>query len=578
MRLNKYIYALMSAAMMSAACNKEASQYGEHGYMTAKVSQDDDVVIVSTKAEVTADDPFKIDIYKGNTLVKTIDDHRTLMNSPLELGCDTYKVTAANRDAVPATFDSPRYYGESNVKILPQQITNAQITCSLADVLVATTFTSDFSESFTSYSLTVSNGEGELVWSSIENNLDNTGYFNVTGSLTWTLSLVTKDGRTLSLSDSYTEVKVKQKYLLNFKIEAVDPDTGALGPVRIILDDEITEREFDLYLDFTSAEAEVTSVNAWSYYANISGMFKGAEIPEGLKLQYKKLADENWIDFEGELTTNADANQFTALLTGLESGTDYVARAVTAKELGKKQISFTTEGAEILYNMSFDDWYQDGRTWMPSADASQYIWDSANPGSAPLLGKNPTTPTDYVAVSGTGKQAAQLTSQYVVIKFAAGNLFTGKFGSLEGTAGAKLDWGTPFHSRPLALKGYYDYSPVAIDYAQDPYNDMKGQMDICQLQIFLTDRTEMYHISTSNEEFVDINGSDIIAYGKLENNASTNGYQPFTINLEYRDTRRKPNMIVIVASASKYGDYFTGGNGSTLYLDEFSFVYDPAEL
>ena len=37
-------------------------------------------------------------------------------------------------------------------------------------------------------------------------------------------------------------------------------------------------------------------------------------------------------------------------------------------------------------------------------------------------------------------------------------------------------------------------------------------------------------------------------------------------------------MIVIVAAASKYGDFFTGGKGTVLYLDEFSFVYDPAEL
>ena len=47
---------------------------------------------------------------------------------------------------------------------------------------------------------------------------------------------------------------------------------------------------------------------------------------------------------------------------------------------------------------------------------------------------------------------------------------------------------------------------------------------------------------------------------------------------EYRDRTRTPKYIVIVAAASKYGDYFTGGVGSTLYLDEFSFVYDPAEL
>ena len=84
---------------------------------------------------------------------------------------------------------------------------------------------------------------------------------------------------------------------------------------------------------------------------------------------------------------------------------------------------------------------------------------------------------------------------------------------------------------------------------------------------------------------MDVNGSDIIAYGKVESGIATstkdglvNGYEPFTIKLEYRSKTRKPTQIVIVGAASKYGDYFTGGKGSVLYLDEFSFVYDPAEL
>ena len=41
---------------------------------------------------------------------------------------------------------------------------------------------------------------------------------------------------------------------------------------------------------------------------------------------------------------------------------------------------------------------------------------------------------------------------------------------------------------------------------------------------------------------------------------------------------RTPKYIVLVAAASKYGDYFSGGVGRVLYVDEFSLVYDPAEL
>ena len=48
----------------------------------------------------------------------------------------------------------------------------------------------------------------------------------------------------------------------------------------------------------------------------------------------------------------------------------------------------------------------------------------------------------------------------------------------------------------------------------------------------------------------------------------------FNIPVEYRYTNRKPTAIIIVASSSKYGDYFSGGTGSTMWLDDFELVYE----
>ncbi|MDE7471164.1 MAG: PCMD domain-containing protein, partial [Paramuribaculum sp.] len=44
--------------------------------------------------------------------------------------------------------------------------------------------------------------------------------------------------------------------------------------------------------------------------------------------------------------------------------------------------------------------------------------------------------------------------------------------------------------------------------------------------------------------------------------------------LDYRSTSRVPNYIMIVASASKYGDFFTGGAGSTLLVKKLELIYD----
>ena len=53
----------------------------------------------------------------------------------------------------------------------------------------------------------------------------------------------------------------------------------------------------------------------------------------------------------------------------------------------------------------------------------------------------------------------------------------------------------------------------------------------------------------------------------------TNGWEEFAIDLVYRDLNRKPKYIIVVASASKYGDYFTGGSNSTLLIDDFELIY-----
>ena len=71
-----------------------------------------------------------------------------------------------------------------------------------------------------------------------------------------------------------------------------------------------------------------------------------------------------------------------------------------------------------------------------------------------------------------------------------------------------------------------------------------------------------------------INDEHVIAYGTIESAKTIANWQDFEINLEYRATNRKPKYILIVASASKYGDYFTGGEGAVMCVDDFELLYD----
>ena len=310
----------------------------------------------------------------------------------------------------------------------------------------------------------------------------------------------------------------------------------------------------------------IESCNAWSSHADFKGVFGGAGEPY---FQYRKSGEEAWTDLK-EVTVSGTS--VTASATGLEPGTQYDVRLVDGTS--SVEDVFTTEEALQLHNLSFDAWWQDGKVWYPDESASYQIWDSANPGSGGF-GIIPTTPeSSDVAVSGEGKNAARLESKKALIVLAAGNIYTGKFGATSGL-GASLDWGVPFTSRPLALKGYYKYQPKTIDMAKDPYTGLKGQSDTCQIMIFLTDWDQPFTVNTNTGTFVDLdNDPSIIAFGKLEDSRSMSGYEQFEIELDYRDTVRKPKYIVITACSSKYGDYFTGGVGSTLLVDEFELLYE----
>jgi len=328
-------------------------------------------------------------------------------------------------------------------------------------------------------------------------------------------------------------------------------------------------------------DAEAVSATPWARFAILKARWFTSERPSGLGFQYRKASSSTWYATTGTISYNASAKTFTTELYGLDPDTEYVFRAVSTKDKETKEIHFTTESAETVDNLSFDNWYKDGSCWYPNAEGATKVWDSANPGTS-SLGVVPTVPEESdVAVAGAGKKAARLESMKVTVvvitKFAAGNIYTGSFDKVSGV-GAELDWGVPFTSRPLALQGYYKYQPKAIDMAESPYTGKKGEMDNCSIKIYLVDWEHQFHINTAKQVFFSDDDPSIIGLGDFTTNETSNGYVHFTLPIQYRTLTKKPTHIVIVGAASRLGDYFTGGVGSRLYLDEFSLVYDPASL
>ncbi len=344
--------------------------------------------------------------------------------------------------------------------------------------------------------------------------------------------------------------------------------------VKVSFSHFIVDEEWTLYVFQTDATVSTSSVDAWTHVAwlygeGLEGADNGFEIREATEQEWTQV-DKSYLIVDG--------GSFSARVPHLKAETSYVFRAYSDDEYGAS-LSFTTEAAVELTDGTFDEWHLSGKVWNPWAAGAQSYWDTGNRG-ATTVGDSNTVPTDYVWPGKASGQAAHLNSRFVGVgtlgKFAAGNLFFGEYVETDVTNGI-LDFGRPFTARPTRLKGYYQYSNGIIDYLGDnEFPNLQDKPDSCFIYVALGDWTEPVRIRTrpSERKLFEKDDPHIIAYAEFISGVPTSSYQLLDLELEYRSTSRKPTYLVIVCTASKYGDYFVGSSASELFLDEFSLEYD----
>lgn len=302
--------------------------------------------------------------------------------------------------------------------------------------------------------------------------------------------------------------------------------------------------------------------------ADISGSVQSGKTPV---LEIKKKNDSSWTTVS-QSDVNVSGTSFSATVSQLSPNTQYdIKVSVDGKEMSSA--SFDTTPATPLENGSLDNWHNVDKLWNPWEEGGQSFWDTGNKGATTISDSN-SIPTDETC-NGSGK-AASLESKYLVLKFAAGNLFTGSYVKTVGTNGV-LSFGRPFSAFPSKLRFNYKYTSNTIDkVGDDAFQYLKGRPDSCHIYIALTDWDEPLEIRTrpAERQLFDKNDSKVIAYGEYIQGSTTSSYQQKDIILNYKYNNRTPKYIVVVASASKYGDYFTGGVGSKLWLDNLELIYE----
>ena len=360
------------------------------------------------------------------------------------------------------------------------------------------------------------------------------------------------------------------------------------GDVRVSVTAHGRSEEWSLFVEQTETVVEMVSVDAWTAVVWLRAIGV-ADLDNGFS--YRRKGDAVWTDVIGSPVT-AGGGAFSACVEGLTPLTEYECYAYSgANRTGI--YTFTTEqalqmpnsGFETFSNAESSKYYSFYDPASPVAEDRTKWWCSGNKGST-TVGASYTITDPDPQEKMEGDCSVKLESKYVIIKFAAGNIFTGEFSRVIGTSGGVVNFGRPFTLRPRKLLLWLKYVNVPIDrFNGSPDNDpvSEGDMDRCQVFVALGDWDYRTYGGTPDSP-VQVNTTDrgtffrsdseaVIGYGAYVSDKATDGWVRVEIPIRYTSTSRRPTHIIVSCASSMLGDYFTGGTGSTLWIDGMELEY-----
>lgn len=606
MKALKYALAAAAAAAMSlASCQDDAPRGGEgrvkicprfSASLTVESRADESALEDLSESMIiwVSNEKGVVRQYTG---ASTLPEEMTLL-------AGSYLVEAWAGDSVSASWDKRWFKGQTRFDIEGDKSTQVDLQCKIANVAVSVEYADDVDAVLEDFTLQVGHARGSLTFDA--EHAGQKGYFMMPSrdpNLAWTLTGTKKsDGTTLYTRTA--EIKNAQpghEYV--FKISCDNNgDQQEMGGafLDIVIVDNVIEKDFYVEVPVNADPVVINAVdrndpqalshNQATLSATVEDATAVGDNPEGT-FYYAPSASraDEWMT----APATYDNGKFSAHITGLAPGTKYqyylkITSASLEHPLVTNTITFTTEAATQLPNSSFEDWQDASAPYLIYGEGQQMFWDSGNHGSATMR-KNVTVPDGSIFHSG--ERSIKLASQFVGVgslgKFAAGNVFVGKYLKTDGTDGI-LGFGRPFTGRPTALRVWVKYKPVAISHTQDEAPDeykQEGAIDKGAIFLALWDSyTEEYEgerfpiviqTKAANRHLFDPQSEHIVAYGSVDlDETAGDGLVELVIPIEYRRTDVRPSYIILTCSASKAGDFFTGGSGSNMWLDDVELIYE----
>lgn len=404
----------------------------------------------------------------------------------------------------------------------------------------------------------------------------------------------------------------EKEWKLTLGEEFIEQLAAGVQRFRIVAKDE-NNAETEYVQDYKGEGAyEMEVTNAWFGQAKLSAYVNNTNVSNAT-IFYRKRGAADWSSAALTIANGIGSAEIEGVIgnAAYEFYLSYGGDEQTKPQIGPTKEEATV--AKVIPNGDMESWTFGEKIECPSPYTDQnssLTWDTGNHGST-TVGTNITTRANEPRYNSKGKYSAKLDSEYIVVKFASGNIFYGRYYKTDGTSGGTVDFGQSFDFdyKPTKLTVWYKGTPGIV--GEYTGGDLKrGDSDKSQIYVWLYDNNDAalkakgtdgrYRVITSDTNtFVTPDGKyvttgnqveGLIAYGywnRTQTKTEINGAQ---VSIEYDDAEKngwtkieiplvyvndkKPTALVISCAASAYGDYFAGSTDTYMYVDDFEFEYD----
>lgn len=599
------IITIAAAALVS--CQKQQIAPEGEGCLSLSVSTGE------TKAAMTSDELLAnadIRIYKDDFSGMVRHYRYSEIPQKIYLPAGGYRIDvlageAARETPSYASWEQKSYKGSKSATITAGGSESITVVAAMNSIISNISFDESVDTYFQAgYTCTVSLSTAEgasLSYTKAESGTD--GYFIASGfepSLDWTFSGTLASGEAFSKSGSIAAVEGGKRYRLALKYV----EKNGLLDVEILVDDTLNEVYDDIiFVPVATGLASTGKYEIWgSRFTAYADVDENEYDQAKVYFEYRVAgSDAEWT--RSEAASRVSEGSYSAQITGLTGATEYEYRLVVTKtadgseEIVDGTMTVTTEATPQVPNSSFEtvshdesgNYYSFYDPASSDPELQSKWWCSGNHGSTTVGSSYQITYPD-ASDKMDGAQSVCLESRYVIVKFAAGNLFCGHFGTTIGTSGGTVYFGRPFTARPTAMRFWAKYSSGKINrVGNGPAGVQSGDYDKASLRIALGtwdykkyggDANSPILVNTTDEStFMDYaTDESTIAFGEriltADADNSTNVWQQITIPLDYKTTTAYPTHIMIAFAASMYGDYFTGCDSSKLWIDKVELLYE----